>query len=167
MGRQGGGGPHIGSKHGWTQHPSSTPAICPDSQSLYATQPERRGPGLKTNFPGSVPKPTQLSANPLPPCLKQGMPGLSQKSLLWGPNKAKFTMIATGQTAGQGARVTHTRPFKLHHLKCRHPGPAGTFRLLRSLHIYRPCFSSILATAARCTSSGPSAKRRARAPAKN
>ena len=92
-----------------------------------------RAPGLKTSSPPSVLKPTQLLANPLPPCLKQATPGFSQKRLLWGPTKAEFTIRVPGQTCRAGCKNHTYQDFQSTSFKVLGTaGPAGTTGLLQA-----------------------------------
>lgn len=109
---------------GSTHRPSRSPNTHADAHSLCTPQPERRGPaahpapGLKTSSSGSVPKPTQLLVTPLPPCLKQATPGFLHRSVFCrDPSRLGSQQGSQDRAAGRGARSTHTRPLKAHHLK--------------------------------------------------
>ena len=81
-------------------------AFAHHNQREGAWLPIQLHPGLKTSSSGSVPKPTQLLATPLPPCLKQATPGFLQKCVLWGPTKAEFRRFP-GQSCQAGC-TEHT-----------------------------------------------------------
>lgn len=55
---------------------------------------------------------------PLPPCLKQTTPGFLHRSVFCrDPSRLGSQQGSQDSAAGRGARSTHTRPLKAHHLK--------------------------------------------------
>ena len=77
----------------------------------------KKGPGCPSGT-WTKDRLSRLFITPLPPCLKQATPGFLHRSVFCrDPSRLGSQQGSQDRAAGRGARSTHTRPLKAHHLK--------------------------------------------------